>query len=229
MMTKNIWWHGRRLGSYRSVFGSIRIQQRPESCWEWHHYWRCPGRFLRSMHPFHPFPIRRQSMSGREPVWHLYSRLFWNSQLLIMSVVRMPIRLTGGREQASVPWMQKGNRKWESNQPINSSSAVMMKNGDSGIDSDDLMSSDENGFLRRSASGSNGLEFSLIGGKRKILSRNASKGGPNFVRRWLNRFPTRSKKVDILSRVVFPLLFAMFNLFYWVNYLWRDDLKDLDI
>jgi hypothetical protein len=52
---------------------------------------------------------------------------------------------------------------------------------------------------------------------------------PNFIRKWLNRFPTRSKRVDIIARVGFPLLFALFNLFYWVNYLWRDDLKDLDI
>ena len=51
----------------------------------------------------------------------------------------------------------------------------------------------------------------------------------NFIRKWLNRFPTRSKRVDILSRVFFPLFFAVFNLFYWVAYLWRDDLKDLDI
>lgn len=52
---------------------------------------------------------------------------------------------------------------------------------------------------------------------------------PNFLRKWLNRFPTRSKRIDILSRVFFPLFFAVFNLFYWVAYLWRDDLKDLDI
>lgn len=52
---------------------------------------------------------------------------------------------------------------------------------------------------------------------------------PNFLRKWLNRFPTRSKRVDIISRVFFPLFFAIFNLFYWVAYLWRDDLKDLDI
>lgn len=37
------------------------------------------------------------------------------------------------------------------------------------------------------------------------------------------------KRVDIIARVVFPLLFALFNLLYWVNYLWRDDLKYVTI
>lgn len=52
---------------------------------------------------------------------------------------------------------------------------------------------------------------------------------PNFLRAWLNRFPTRSKKVDVIARVASPVLFAVFNVFYWITYLWRDDLKNLDI
>ena len=44
----------------------------------------------------------------------------------------------------------------------------------------------------------------------------------NFFVNWLNRFPTRSKRIDVLSRIFFPLLFAMFNVFYWVTYLFRD-------
>jgi hypothetical protein len=55
------------------------------------------------------------------------------------------------------------------------------------------------------------------------------KAAPNFIRAWLHRFPTRSKRVDVISRVAFPVLFAVFNIFYWITYLWRDDLKDLDI
>lgn len=55
------------------------------------------------------------------------------------------------------------------------------------------------------------------------------KAAPNFLRAWLDRFPTRSKKVDVISRVSFPVLFAVFNIFYWITYLWRDDLKDLNI
>lgn len=48
---------------------------------------------------------------------------------------------------------------------------------------------------------------------------------PNCCKRWLNRFPTRSKKIDVLSRIGFPLLFAVFNAFYWTTYLFvgRDD------
>ena len=49
-----------------------------------------------------------------------------------------------------------------------------------------------------------------------------SKRSRNFFMNWLNRFPTTSKRIDVLSRIFFPLLFAMFNVFYWVTYLFRD-------
>ena len=52
---------------------------------------------------------------------------------------------------------------------------------------------------------------------------------PSLLRVWLNRFPTRSKRVDVVARVSFPILFAVFNVFYWITYLWREDLKGLDI
>lgn len=97
------------------------------------------------------------------------------------------------------------------------------KNGngmDSGIDSDDI---DSDAFLRRTGM----VDFS-VGGNAKV-HKLIPGSTPNFIRRWLNRFPTRSKRVDVISRVGFPILFAVFNFLYWVNYLWRDDLKDLDI
>ncbi|XP_054719347.1 glutamate-gated chloride channel-like [Uloborus diversus] len=37
------------------------------------------------------------------------------------------------------------------------------------------------------------------------------------------RFPTRSKRIDVISRIFFPLAFALFNLVYWTTYLLRDD------
>lgn len=49
----------------------------------------------------------------------------------------------------------------------------------------------------------------------------------NCCKRWLNRFPTRSKRIDVISRISFPVLFAVFNLFYWTTYLFRDDIKAL--
>lgn len=103
-------------------------------------------------------------------------------------------------------------KKWES------------RNGngmDSGIeDSDDI---DSDAFLRRTGM----VDFS-VGGDAKV-HKLIPGSAPNFIRRWLNRFPTRSKRVDVIARVGFPIMFAVFNFFYWVNYLWRDDLKDLDI
>ncbi|XP_031638787.1 glutamate-gated chloride channel isoform X5 [Contarinia nasturtii] len=50
---------------------------------------------------------------------------------------------------------------------------------------------------------------------------------PNCCRTWLSKFPTRqcsrSKRIDVISRITFPLVFALFNLVYWSTYLFRDE------
>lgn len=43
---------------------------------------------------------------------------------------------------------------------------------------------------------------------------------------WVSRFTTRSKKIDVTSRVCFPLLFVIFNIFYWAKYMFRAELRD---
>ncbi|CAG0924675.1 unnamed protein product, partial [Notodromas monacha] len=47
-----------------------------------------------------------------------------------------------------------------------------------------------------------------------------------FFFRWLDKFSTLSKKIDIMSRISFPLLFAFFNFGYWTKYLYIE--KDHD-
>ncbi|XP_037302198.1 glutamate-gated chloride channel isoform X6 [Manduca sexta] len=37
----------------------------------------------------------------------------------------------------------------------------------------------------------------------------------NCCRLWMSKFPTRSKRIDVISRITFPLVFAIFNLAYW--------------
>ncbi|KAJ6225917.1 hypothetical protein RDWZM_004462 [Blomia tropicalis] len=49
----------------------------------------------------------------------------------------------------------------------------------------------------------------------------------NWCKRWLSKFPTRSKRIDVISRIFFPLMFALFNLVYWTTYLFREDMQDL--
>ncbi|XP_013098534.1 glutamate-gated chloride channel isoform X25 [Stomoxys calcitrans] len=50
---------------------------------------------------------------------------------------------------------------------------------------------------------------------------------PNCCKTWLSKFPTRqcsrSKRIDVISRITFPLVFALFNLVYWSTYLFRDE------
>ncbi|CAB0012297.1 unnamed protein product [Nesidiocoris tenuis] len=45
----------------------------------------------------------------------------------------------------------------------------------------------------------------------------------NCCRTWLSKFPTRSKRIDVISRITFPLVFALFNLTYWSTYLFREE------
>ncbi|KAI8437328.1 hypothetical protein MSG28_011681 [Choristoneura fumiferana] len=42
-------------------------------------------------------------------------------------------------------------------------------------------------------------------------------------RTWMSKFPTRSKRIDVISRITFPLVFAFFNLAYWSTYLIREE------
>lgn len=50
---------------------------------------------------------------------------------------------------------------------------------------------------------------------------------PNCCRSWLAKFPTRkcsrSKRIDVISRITFPLVFALFNLVYWSTSLFREE------
>ncbi|XP_076182504.1 glycine receptor alpha 1 isoform X1 [Ptiloglossa arizonensis] len=48
----------------------------------------------------------------------------------------------------------------------------------------------------------------------------------NCCRSWLSKFPTRSKRIDVISRIFFPIVFAFFNLAYWSTYLFREEEED---
>ena len=49
-----------------------------------------------------------------------------------------------------------------------------------------------------------------------------SKKKRNFLQAWLNKFPSRAKKIDVISRVIFPAIFAIFNMSYWCYYLLQE-------
>ncbi|XP_064106297.1 glutamate-gated chloride channel-like isoform X1 [Macrobrachium nipponense] len=44
---------------------------------------------------------------------------------------------------------------------------------------------------------------------------------------WLSKFPSRSKRIDVISRITFPLVFALFNVVYWSTYLFREEEEDI--
>ncbi len=52
------------------------------------------------------------------------------------------------------------------------------------------------------------------------------KTGCLCFRSWISKFPTRSKRIDVVSRIIFPLVFALFNISYWSTYLFRNEEED---
>ncbi|EFX72608.1 hypothetical protein DAPPUDRAFT_58889, partial [Daphnia pulex] len=54
-----------------------------------------------------------------------------------------------------------------------------------------------------------------------IRSSSASNNS-NCWRSWISKFPSRSKRIDVISRIIFPVMFALFNLIYWSTYLFRE-------
>ncbi|XP_043232513.1 glutamate-gated chloride channel-like isoform X1 [Amphibalanus amphitrite] len=47
-------------------------------------------------------------------------------------------------------------------------------------------------------------------------------GHKGCCRSWLSKFPTRSKRIDVIARITFPLVFALFNMIYWATYIFQD-------
>ncbi|XP_037071823.1 glutamate-gated chloride channel-like [Pollicipes pollicipes] len=47
-------------------------------------------------------------------------------------------------------------------------------------------------------------------------------GHQGCCRSWLAKFPTRSKRIDVIARITFPLVFALFNLIYWTTYIFQE-------
>ena len=46
-------------------------------------------------------------------------------------------------------------------------------------------------------------------------------GGGRGAGRGVNRRMRKAKKIDVASRILFPLIFAVFNLSYWSHYLYQ--------
>ncbi|KAK3864844.1 hypothetical protein Pcinc_029506 [Petrolisthes cinctipes] len=40
---------------------------------------------------------------------------------------------------------------------------------------------------------------------------------------WLSKFPTKSKRIDVIARITFPLFFALFNVCYWSAYISKEE------
>jgi len=36
---------------------------------------------------------------------------------------------------------------------------------------------------------------------------------------WISTYTLRSKRIDVISRILFPLIFALFNVVYWSTYI----------
>ncbi|CAL8083127.1 unnamed protein product [Orchesella dallaii] len=69
------------------------------------------------------------------------------------------------------------------------------------------------------------LEFALVNYATRFDKRTKAKihehvGHDPVVGGWLSRrYPSTSKKIDVVARILFPLLFILFNIVYWLAYL----------
>lgn len=46
----------------------------------------------------------------------------------------------------------------------------------------------------------------------------------NRITEWFHNFQFRAKKIDVISRVLFPSSFALFNIMYWSYYLTQENI-----
>ncbi|XP_063875360.1 glutamate-gated chloride channel-like isoform X2 [Scylla paramamosain] len=62
-----------------------------------------------------------------------------------------------------------------------------------------------------------------MGGDKRPCEIHLTAPRQNCCRTWLSKFPTRSKRIDVISRITFPIVFAFFNMAYWSTYLFTEE------
>ena len=62
-------------------------------------------------------------------------------------------------------------------------------------------------------------------GRDRGQQRNDGMPTETCCRTWIGTYTLRSKRIDVVSRFIFPLVFAVFNLAYWSTYLNQEDDK----
>jgi hypothetical protein len=40
----------------------------------------------------------------------------------------------------------------------------------------------------------------------------------NLVSKWLSRYRSTARRIDVVARIIFPVVFVLFNLTYWSSY-----------
>jgi len=60
-------------------------------------------------------------------------------------------------------------------------------------------------------------------GRDRGQQRNDGMQTETCCRTWIGTYTLRSKRIDVISRIIFPLVFAVFNMAYWSTYLNQDD------
>jgi hypothetical protein len=141
-------------------------------------------------------------------------------------IARNPLNSSGTELNQRIPsGSNASNMATAGNHHVNSAAGNLAGNGGNGNNGNNGNNGPDNNNGQSSAY----VNMASVNSHRNNYSANKSSHvkhvrGGNFFVNWLNRFPTRSKRIDVLSRIFFPLLFALFNVFYWVTYLLREEL-----
>jgi hypothetical protein len=49
----------------------------------------------------------------------------------------------------------------------------------------------------------------------------------NLIKEWLSRFNSTGRRIDVVSRVLFPIIFIIFNITYWATYVDYEGLQSM--
>lgn len=75
----------------------------------------------------------------------------------------------------------------------------------------------------------NGAEAADGGEEKKGEPSTPAAAQQNLVKKWLSQFNSTGRRIDVVSRLLFPIMFLIFNLTYWSTYADYEGLRSLSV
>ncbi|XP_032785554.2 glutamate-gated chloride channel [Daphnia magna] len=140
-------------------------------------------------------------------VWTGVCLTFVFGALLEFALVNYASRSDAHREK-----MKKQRKQWE----MEHQAALDAMAADGLLD-------DRNSFAMKPLVPASTEVIFMEDGRDRGQQRNDGMPTETCCRTWIGTYTLRSKRIDVISRIIFPLVFAVFNMAYWSTYLNQDD------